>query len=280
MNLVNSWIKNTIRYFCVMTLIATLIVVPLSTLAEEDIKVKATMNKQGRIAIKVLNNSGQDIYTLQIISEIGMSNPKGGKGWKIEKQGNENIISFVTDSSPIKNGMQKKFYIYYKGSEKSITFTWIAKGKSDEKILEGSMKVINRYEGIIEVRAKPLETAFDLIINNKSFKNVGTVGMAIWSPFGDTLVENVVTPTGWSYSERELVTPDGSIFNGILIVPDREEDFIVPNSKNTFKIDLSLSYDDYCIWLVSYTLFDTNDVNTQKVIKNGFLNVQNPSCYI
>lgn len=260
-----------------------LLAVPLSSLAQLDIKVKATMNKHGKIAIRVLNNGNQDIYSLQIMTGSEISNPQSGSGWRADSQGDDlhgTFISFVTDSNPIKIGIQKKFYIQYEGSENSVNLTWVAKGKNGEKILDGSVKVVNRYRGIIEVTAKSFETAFNLIVDNKSFKNVGTVGMSVWSPFEDAFVDDVIIPAGWSYLERELITEEGAIFNGILIIPDKEEDFIAPNSMNSFKIDLSYGYEDYCIWLVSYTLFDTNDPMTQKVIKNGFLNVQNPACYI
>jgi len=280
---VAGWARIAFIYSCAIILIAILIVTPLSSsVAESDIKVKATMNKQGKIAVRVLNNSGQDIYALQIMTASDLSNAKGGKGWRIDLQSDPHgtFISFVTDSAQIKNGIQKKFYVYYEGTEKSINLTWVAKGKGGEKILQGSVKVVNRYEGMIEVTTKPIETAFDLIIDNKSFKNVGTVGLAIWAPIGETFIENVTAPVGWSYQERELVTEEGAFFNGILIIPDEEEDFIIPNSKNSFKIDLSYGYADYCVWLVSYTLFDTNDPNEQKVIKNDFLTLQNPSCSI
>lgn len=266
-------------------LIAMLIVVPLSSSSvdESDIKVKATMNKQGKITIRILNNSDRDIYGLQIMTDVGLSNPKAGKGWRTDPQGSDPhgmLISFVTDMDPIKNGMRKKFYMYYKGIENSVNLTWIVKGSTEEKIAEGELEVLNRYEGIIKVSAKPLETAFNLIIDNKSSKKVGTVGMAIWSPIGDTFIESVTVPVGWSHQERDLETEEGSFFNGILVIPDEEEYFIIPRSKNSFKIDLSSGYDDYCVWLVSYTLFDTNDTNTQKVIKNGSLTIQNPSCSI
>ncbi len=189
-------------------------------------------------------------------------------------------ISFATDSAPVKNGKQKLFYMYYKGSAKLINLTWIAEGSDGEIIAEGNLKILNRYEGIIEVTAKTFQTGFNLTIDNRSFKRIGTVGLSILSPIGDTFVKNVTAPIGWSYMQRELTTEEGAVFNGILIIPDNEENFITPNSTNSFKIDLSNGYNDYCVRLVLYTLFDTNDSNNQKVIKNDSLTVQNPSCSI
>ncbi len=156
----NGWVRNTLGYSSAIILIAILISVPfLSSVAESDIKIKASMNKQGKISVRILNNSGQDIYSLLISSDLGLSDPNGGKGWKVGNQVSDPdrmSISFATDSAPVKNGKQKSFYMYYKGFTKLINLTWIAKGNDGEPITEGNLKILNRYEGIIEVTTNSL----------------------------------------------------------------------------------------------------------------------------